>query len=94
MGQDERKESLTEHPCITFKEQYDKCFTNWYRYSYIVGNYDNGKALCKFVSITSLACDHYFEEYSHCLSHVLRGQGISDLTDASQSLGRLRDRYL
>ncbi len=64
-----KPEELHKHrDCQDEKAVYDKCFRNWYRYSFLHKDFHD-------------PCVAFFEEYSTCLSKSLKARGLDDLLD-------------
>lgn len=59
--------------CHTEKVEYDKCFRNWYRYSYLRKDYDD-------------PCANLFQTYNACLTSSLKLKGMGELSDPGNSI--------
>ena len=69
--------SSSSHPkhrdCEEQKEVYDRCFRNWYRYSYLRKEFDD-------------PCSGHFQEYNSCLKKSLASKGLDALMETDNPI--------
>lgn len=59
--------------CAPEKEEYDQCFRNWYRYSYLQGDFDD-------------PCKLLFTKYRACLEQSLKQRGLDSLLNLDDQI--------
>lgn len=69
----ESAQSTGKTGCDQEKEMYDRCFRNWFRYSYLRKDFED-------------TCCGYFDEYSSCLKKVLDARGLGQLNDINNPI--------
>lgn len=61
--------------CVQEKLEYDQCFRNWYRYSYLQGDFDD-------------PCKVLFSKYRACLEQSLKQRGLDSLLNLDDAIWR------
>ena len=69
---------LRARDCVDFKVNYDRCFRNWYRYSYLRKEFDD-------------PCASYFQAYHACLKVSLQGKGLGSLMNEEEPIWKYQD---
>lgn len=67
-----------QRDCAVEKEEYDQCFRDWFRYSFLKKDFED-------------PCVEYFRDYSACLKKSLDAKGLGQLMDDSDPIWRFED---